>query len=148
MSELKVRLQDDMKEAMRAKDKDRLLVIRTILAAMKQREVDERIELTDADVLAILDKLCKQRRESITQFQAASRQDLVDVEQRELLVIQTYLPEQLSEEALKAMVAEAIKSSGAASVQDMGKVMAIIKPKAQGRADMAEVSKWIKAALA
>jgi hypothetical protein len=148
MSALKQRLTDDMKMAMKAKEKDRLMTIRSIQAAIKQREVDERIELDDAAILAILDKLAKQRRESISQYQEAGRDDLVTQEQVELEIIQGYLPEQLSEEELKRLVKDAIAECDAHSMQDMGKVMAIIKPKAQGRADMGQLSKLVKDALA
>ncbi len=147
MSALKQRLTDDMKQAMKTKEKDRLMAIRLIQAAIKHREVDERIEVTDVDVLSILDKLAKQRRESITQYQQANRDDLVAKEQAELEIIQTYLPTPLSEAELNKMVKDAIAETGAATMQDMGKVMAIIKPKAQGRADMAELSKFVKQLL-
>lgn len=147
MSELKARLQNEMKEAMKAKQKDRLMAIRLVNAAIKQREVDERIELTDEDILAILDKLAKQRRESIAQFQAAERADLVEKEQQELEVIQEFLPEQMSEAELKALVQDAVSSTQAASVKDMGKVMGVLKPKVQGRADMGLVGKLVKDCL-
>ena len=144
---LKAQLTADMKEAMRAKDKDRLGTIRLIQAAIKQREVDERIELDDAQVLAVLDKMVKQRRDSISQYRDAKRDDLADKEEAELLVIQTYLPAPLADEELDALIAEAIASSGASSMQDMGKVMGLLRAKVQGRADMAEVSNRIKARL-
>lgn len=145
---LKTQLQDAMKTAMRAKDKHRLGVIRLMLAAIKQIEVDERIELDDARVLTVLDKMVKQRRESITQYEAADRQELADVEKAEIVVIQDFLPEQLSEAEISQLVEEAFAETGAASMKDMGKVMGFIKPKAQGRADMNVVSKMIKAKLA
>ncbi len=144
---LKGQLQTAMKEAMRAKEKDRLGVIRLILAAIKQREVDERIELDDEQVLLVLDKMLKQRRESIAQFQAAGRDDLVAVEEAEIVVIQQFMPEPLSEDEVKSLIDQAISESGAERMKDMGKVMAIIKPKAQGRVDMSMVSKLIKAQL-
>ncbi len=141
---LKVRLQDDMKTAMKAAEKERLLTIRLILAAMKQREVDERIELDDAQIVAIIEKMVKQRRESIAQYDAAARQDLADKERAELTLLQVYLPEQLSPDALKALVAAAVAESGATSVKDMGRVMANLKPKLAGRADMAVVGNLVK----
>ena len=143
-SAIKDKITEDMKDAMRAQDKERLSTIRLILAALKQREVDERIVLTDENVLAILDKMLKQRRESITQYEAANRKDLADKEATEMKVIQAYLPSQLSEAEIIAMIDAAIKESGANSVRDMGKVMGIIKPKVQGRADVAVVSNQIK----
>jgi uncharacterized protein YqeY len=141
---LKARVTDDMKTAMRAKDTLRLGTIRLLLAAIKQREVDERIELDDAMVSAIVEKLIKQRKDSISQFQAAGRDDLVNAEQAELLVLQAYLPEQLSAAEVEAAVATAIAESGAASAKDMGKVMALLKPRLAGRADMGQVSALIK----
>ncbi|MGH8373300.1 MAG: GatB/YqeY domain-containing protein [Gammaproteobacteria bacterium] len=144
---LKEKITNDMKDAMRAGDKPRLGVIRLILAAIKQREVDERITLDDTQVLAVLDKMVKQRRDSVTQFQAGNRQDLADKEQAEIGLIQTYLPAQLGAAELDALVAEAIKTSGAAGIKDMGKVMGLLKPKVQGRADMGGVSALIKAKL-
>jgi len=148
MSALKQQLQDDMKTAMRAKEKDRLGVIRLIMAALKQKEVDERIELDDAQVLAILDKMVKQRKDSIAQYQAADRQDLVDTETFELNLIQTYLPQALTEAEIQALIAEAIQTSGASAPQDMGKVMGVLKPQMQGRADMKQVSGMVKQQLA
>jgi uncharacterized protein YqeY len=136
-----------MKNAMRAKETARLGAIRLLLAAMKQREVDERIELTDADVVAIIEKMLKQRRDSISQYKAANRQDLVDVEEFEVSVLQTYMPQQLSEAEVIAAIAEAIAATGAAGPQDMGKVMGVVKPKLAGRADMGKVSGLIKAQL-
>jgi uncharacterized protein YqeY len=143
-SAIKGQITEDMKTAMRAQDKERLATIRLILAAMKQREVDERITLTDEDVLAILDKMLKQRRESITQFEAASRQDLADKEAAEVVVIQGYLPTPLSTVEIVTLIDAAIQETGAESVRDMGKVMGIIKPKIQGRADVAVVSNQVK----
>ncbi|HBN23251.1 MAG TPA: glutamyl-tRNA amidotransferase [Holosporales bacterium] len=148
MSDLKQRLSDDMKTAMRAKEKDLLLTVRTILAAIKQQEVDTREDLNDTDVLAILDKLSKQRRESISQFKDAGREDLVAQEEMELGFIQRYLPEPLSDDEVQSLVTDAITSSGAESMKDMGKVMAILKPQMQGRADMGKISGIIKSALA
>ncbi|MGH8399602.1 MAG: GatB/YqeY domain-containing protein [Gammaproteobacteria bacterium] len=144
---LKDKITNDMKDSMRAGDKPRLGVIRLILAAIKQREVDERIMLDDTQVLAVLDKMVKQRRDSVTQFQAGKRQDLADKEQAEIELIQTYLPAQLSEAELDTLVADAIKTSGAAGIKDMGKVMGLLKPKVQGRADMGQVSARIKSRL-
>ena len=144
---LKERITDDMKSAMRAGDKERLGTIRLALAAIKQREVDERITLDDAQVLAVLDKMIKQRREAIAQFQSGGRADLVAKETAEITVLQGYLPAQMSEAEIEALIAEAIAASGAASVKDMGKVMAVVKPKAQGRADMGAVSARIRQKL-
>jgi uncharacterized protein YqeY len=144
---LKQQITDDMKAAMRAKETARLGAIRLLLAAMKQREVDERIELTDADVVAIIEKMLKQRRDSISQYEAANRQDLVDVEKFEVSVLQTYMPQQLSEAEIISAIAEAIAATGAAGPQDMGKVMGVVKPKLAGRADMGKVSGLIKAQL-
>ncbi len=144
---LKQQITEDMKAAMRAKETARLGAIRLLLAAMKQREVDERIELTDADVIAIIEKMLKQRRDSISQFEAAGRQDLVDIEKFEVAVLQTYMPQQFSEAEIAAAIAEAIAATGAAGPQDMGKVMAVVKPKLAGRADMGKVSGLIKAQL-
>jgi uncharacterized protein YqeY len=143
-SAIKGQITEDMKTAMRAQDKERLATIRLILSAIKQREVDERIELTDEDVLSILDKMLKQRRESITQFDAANRLDLSKKEHEEMTVIQHYLPTPLSMEEVAALIDAAIKETNAASVRDMGKVMGIIKPKIQGRADVATVSNQVK----
>lgn len=136
-----------MKSAMRAKDKQRLLTVRTILAGIKQQEVDTRKELDDTAVLAILDKMSKQRRESIAQFSKAGREDLVAQEEQELQVIQEYLPEPLGDAEIQSLIKEAIEASAASSMKDMGKVMAYIKPKAQGRADMGKMSALIKDAL-
>lgn len=144
---LKDRILQDVKDAMRAKDKPRLATLRLITAAIKQQEVDERIELNNAHVLALLDKMCKQRRESISQFEKAGRDDLIAQEASELELIQTYLPEQLSEDEITAMIEETMTATGAASIKDMGKVMGQLKPKLQGRADMGAVSAMIKAKL-
>lgn len=144
---LKLQITEDMKNAMRAKETARLGAIRLLLAAMKQREVDERIELTDADVVSIIEKMLKQRRDSITQYKAANRQDLVDVEEFEVTVLQGYMPQQLSEAEIASAIAEAIAATGAAGPQDMGKVMGVVKPKLAGRADMGKVSGLIKAQL-
>ena len=144
---LKQQITEDMKAAMRAKETARLGAIRLLLAAMKQREVDERIELTDADVVAIIEKMLKQRRDSISQYKSANRQDLVDVEEFEVTVLQGYMPQQLSEAEIASAIAEAIAATGAAGPQDMGKVMGVVKPKLAGRADMGKVSGLIKAQL-
>ncbi len=144
---LKEHIQDDMKTAMRGGDKGRLATVRLILAAIKQREVDERIMLDDSQVLAVLEKMGKQRRESIVQFEAGARSDLVAKEAAELAIITSYLPAQLSQAELEALINEAIAQTGATSIKDMGKVMAQIKAKAQGRADMAAVGARIKARL-
>jgi uncharacterized protein YqeY len=144
---LKDRILQDVKDAMRAKDKPRLATLRLITAAIKQQEVDERIELNDAQVLALLDKMCKQRRESISQFEKAGRDDLIAQEVSELELIQTYLPEQLGEDEIAALIDETMAATGAASIKDMGKVMGQLKPKLQGRADMGAVSAMIKAKL-
>lgn len=143
-SSLKQRLQADMIAALKAGEKNRLNAIRLINAAIKQREVDERISLTDADVLAVLDKAAKQRRESIQQFQAANRQDLVDQEEFELTIIQSYLPEPLSQEALDKLVKAAIVEAKATSIKEMGQVMAILRPQVQGRVDMSVLSATVK----
>jgi uncharacterized protein YqeY len=144
---LKERITEDMKTAMRAKESERLATIRLIQAAIKQREVDERIVLDDTQVLAAIEKMIKMRKESIAQFQAGNRPDLVEKEEKEIVLLQVYMPEQLSSADLDALIASAIAESGAASVKDMGKVMAIVKAKAQGRADMSAVSGKIKAKL-
>jgi uncharacterized protein len=144
---LKERITEDMKSAMRAAEKERLATIRLILAAIKQREVDERISLDDTQVLAVLEKMVKQRREAITQFEAGGRADLVAKESAEIAVLQGYLPAQMTPAELDALIAEAIAASGATSIKDMGKVMAAVKPKAQGRADMGAVSARIKQKL-
>ena len=137
----------DVKDAMRSKDKPRLATLRLITAAIKQQEVDERIELEDAQVLALLDKMCKQRRESISQFEKAGRDDLIAQEVSELDIIQTYLPEQLGEDEITALIDETMAATGASSIKDMGKVMGQLKPRLQGRADMGAVSAMIKARL-
>jgi uncharacterized protein YqeY len=144
---LKDRIQEDMKAAMRSGEKERLGTIRLILAAIKQREVDERITLDDAQLISVLEKMGKQRRESITQFQAGARPDLVEKENAELKIISAYLPSQLADAELDTLIADAITQTGASSIKDMGKVMNIIKSKAQGRADMAAVGARIKARL-
>ena len=144
---LKERITEDMKAAMRSGEKERLGAIRMITAAIKQREVDERITLDDAQVTAVLEKMIKQRKESLVQFQSGGRQDLADKESAEIALLQTYLPAQLSEAELDALIQEAITATGASSVKDMGKVMGIIKNKAAGRADMGAVGAKIKAKL-
>jgi uncharacterized protein YqeY len=147
MSTLKERITEDMKTAMRAADKERLGTIRMLQAAIKQREVDERIALDDAQVLAVIEKMIKQRKEAITQFEQGGRADLAAKEKAEIEVLQAYLPAQLSEAEVDALIKEAIASTGAASIKDMGKVMGAVKAKAAGRADMGAVSARIKAAL-
>ena len=144
---IKDRIQQDMKDAMRARDKARLATIRLIMAAIKQREVDERIELDDLQVITVLDKMIKQRRESISQFETASRDDLVAQEQQEIAIITPYLPAALSEDEITQLIDSAMQSTGASTVKDMGKVMAELKPKLAGRADMGKVSALIKAQL-
>ena len=144
---LKPKITEDMKAAMRAKDAPRLSAIRLLLAAMKQREVDERIELSDADILTIIEKMLKQRRDSVTQFEAGGRQDLADVEKFEIRVLSEYMPQQLSDVEIAGEVTAAVAASGAKGMQDMGKVMAALKPKLAGRADMAKVSSLVKAKL-
>jgi uncharacterized protein YqeY len=136
-----------MKAAMRAKDAARLSAIRLLLAAVKQREVDERTELGDAEVVAVVEKMIKQRRESIAQFEKAARKDLVDAEKFELEVLSGYLPQQMSEAEIEAAVAAAVAESGAAGMKEMGKVMALLKPRLAGRADMARVSGLVKTRL-
>ena len=148
MSEsLKSQLQSDMKSSMKSGDKGRLGVIRLMLAAIKQIEVDERIELDNARITAVLDKMAKQRRESITQFDLAGRDDLTAIEQAELKIIQEYLPEALSEDEINELVEQSIASTSAVSIKDMGKVMGMLKPQLQGRADMGKVSQLIKSRL-
>ncbi|MBB6243447.1 GatB/YqeY domain-containing protein [Rhodanobacter sp. MP1X3] len=144
---LKQQLTEDMKNAMRAGEKHRLGVIRLMLAAIKQREVDERIELDDTQVLVALEKMLKQRRDSVSQFEAASREDLAVIERDEMAVIETYLPTKLNDAEIDALVTAAIAETGASSARDMGKVVAAVKEKAAGRADMAVVSAKIKARL-
>jgi hypothetical protein len=145
---LKTQLTDDMKTAMKGGDKDRLGVIRLINAGIKQREVDERIMLDDAQVLSVMEKMLKQRRDSVSQFEAAGRNDLADKEKFEIGVIQHYMPAQMSAEEVDAAIAAAISESGAASAKDMGKVMAIVKPKVAGRTDMGKLSELVKTKLA
>ncbi|MBD9354642.1 GatB/YqeY domain-containing protein [Methylomonas albis] len=145
MDALSERIREDMKAAMKSGQKVRLGVIRLILAAIKQVEVDERIELSDERVIVVLDKMLKQRRESIKQFRDANRNDLAEIEEAEVLVIQDFLPQPLSDAEIDGMVADAIAEVGATSVKDMGGVMALLKPQMQGRADMANVSARIKA---
>ena len=144
---LKSRLQQEMKAAMKAGEKKRRDIIRLIMAALKQREVDERITLNDGDIVAILDKMVKQRRESIVQYRAGKREDLVAVEEAEIVVIQEFLPAALSDDEIAQMVEQALSDSGAATVRDMGKVMAVLKPQMQGRADMGPVSQLVKSRL-
>jgi hypothetical protein len=145
---LKAKITDDMKAAMRAKDAPRLSAIRLLLSAMKQKEVDERVELADADVVAIIDKMLKQRRESIAQFEKGGRQDLADTEKFEVGVLQTYMPQALSDAEVEAEIDAAMQTSAAKATSDMGKVMAILKPKLAGKADMSKVSALVKAKLA
>ena len=145
---LKARITDDMKDAMRAKDAARLSTIRLLLAAIKQREVDERVELADADVLGVIEKMVKQRRESIAQFEAGKRPDLAAIERAEVAVLQGYLPAPLTDAEIDALIAEAIAATGATGIAGMGKVMSVVKPKLAGRADMGAVSAKIKARLA
>jgi hypothetical protein len=145
---LKDQITDDMKTAMRARETERLGTIRLLLAAIKQREVDERVTLDDAAITGVIDKMIKQRKDSISQFQTAGRDDLVAKEQAELVVLAAYMPEQLSDEAINAEIQAAVAATGAAGPQDMGKVMAVLKPKLAGRADMTAVSGLVKAALA
>lgn len=144
---LKSRIQDDMKTAMKAGDKPRLGVIRLMLAAIKQREIDERITLDDTQTLAVLDKMVKQRRDSISQYASAGREDLAEVERFEIGVIQDYLPAALSADAIAALIDAAVSASGAAAVSEMGKVMNILRPQLQGRADMGAVSALVKQRL-
>ena len=144
---LKAQITEDMKAAMRAKDAARLGAIRLLLAALKQREVDERIELSDADVIGVIEKMLKQRRDSVTQYEAGGRPDLADVEKFEIKVLSAYLPQQLGEAEIAAEIAAAVAANGAKGMQDMGKVMALLKPKLAGRADMAKVSSQVKAKL-
>ncbi len=144
---LKTKISDDMKAAMRAKESERLATIRLLQAAIKQKEVDERIELSDEQVLAVIDKMVKQRKDSITQFEAGGRQDLADIEKAELVVLSAYMPAALSDAEVQAEVAAAVAAVGAAGPQDMGKVMGVLKPKLAGRADMTAASAMVKAAL-
>ena len=144
---LKQQISEDMKTAMRARDSARLGAIRLLLAAIKQREVDERIELSDTDVITVIDKMIKQRRDSISQFEAAGRQELADGEKFEIGVLQVYMPQPMTWDEVAAAVDEAIAASGAASPQEMGKVIGLLKPKLAGRADMGKVSALVKARL-
>ncbi|MCW5620395.1 MAG: GatB/YqeY domain-containing protein [Burkholderiales bacterium] len=144
---LKERISEDMKSAMRSKDAARLSALRLLLAAIKQREVDERITLSDSDVVAVIDRMLKQRRDSIAQYEQAGRQDLADAEKFEIGVLQEYMPQALSVEEIEAAVSAAITSSGASGAQDMGKVMTLLKPALAGRADMAKVSALVKTRL-
>ena len=144
---LKEKISEDMKTAMRAKDSGRLATIRLINAAIKQKEVDERIELNDDQVLSVIEKMIKQRKDSISQFEAGGRQDLADIEKAELVVLNAYMPAQMSEVEVQAEVTAAVAAVGAAGPQDMGKVMGVLKPKLAGRADMTAVSAMVKAAL-
>lgn len=144
---LKAQISEDMKNAMRAKDSARLGTIRLLLSAMKQREVDERIELTDADVIAVIEKMLKQRRDSIAAYESANRADLADVEKAEVAVLQTYMPAQLSDEAINQIINQVIADTGAQGAKDMGKVVGLVKPLVAGVADMGKVSGMIKARL-
>ncbi len=145
---LKARITEDMKSAMKAKETAKLSAIRLLLAAIKQKEVDERVELDEAGVNAVIEKLVKQRKDSVTQYEAANRQDLADVEKAEIAILAAYLPEKMSAEETAAAVAAAVAETGAKGPADMGKLMAVLKPRLAGKADMAEVSKLVKAALA
>jgi hypothetical protein len=144
---LKGQIREDMKTAMKAGDKDRLKVVRLILAAIKQIEIDKRVELDDAAVLTVLNKMVKQRRDSVSQFTDGGRQDLADIELAEITVLDAYLPEQMSDDELESLVIQVIADTGAESLRDMGKVMGQIKSKAEGRADMAAVGSKVKARL-
>lgn len=146
-STLKVRIQDDVKDAMRSKDKERLVTLRLITAAIKQKEVDERIDMDDDAVIAVLEKMVKQRKDSISQYTQAGRDDLAAKEQVELDLIQTYLPAQMSEAELTALIDKAVADTGASSMKDMGKLMGVIKPQVAGKADMGLVSKIVKSKL-
>jgi hypothetical protein len=145
---LKARITEDMKSAMKAKETAKLNAIRLLLAALKQKEVDERVELDDAATVAVIEKLTKQRKDSVTQYEAAGRQELADAEKFEISVLAAYLPEKMSTEETATAVAAAIAQTGAKGPADMGKLMAVLKPQLAGKADMAEVSKLVKAALA
>lgn len=147
MSDLKAKLQQDMKDAMRARDSEKLGVIRLLLAAIKQREIDERIVLEDPQIFAVIDKMLRQRQESIAQFQVANRQDLVAKEKFEVVILQAYLPQQLTADEVTSLIDQAIAESQATSIKDMGKVVAILQPKAQGRTDWARVIERIKSQL-
>mgnify|MGYP003596391923 FL=1 len=145
---LKARITDDMKTAMKAKETAKLNAIRLLLAALKQKEVDERVELDDNAIIAIIEKLTKQRKDSVTQYEAAGRQELADAEKFEIAILGAYLPEKMSTEETNAIVLAAVAETGAKGPADMGKLMAVLKPRLAGKADMAEVSKLVKAALA
>ncbi len=145
---LKARITDDMKTAMKAKEAGKLAAIRLLLAAIKQKEVDERIELDEAATAAVIEKLVKQRKDSVSQYEAAGRQDLADVEKAEIAILAAYLPEKMGSDEVAAAVAAAVAATGAKGPADMGKLMAVLKPQLAGKADMAEVSKLVKAALA
>ena len=145
---LKARITEDMKAAMKAKEAAKLSAIRLLTAAIKQKEVDERVELDDAAVAAVIEKLVKQRKDSVTQYEAANRQDLADIEKAEIVILSAYLPEKMSSEEVAAAVAAAVAQTGAKGPADMGKLMGVLKPQLAGKADMAEVSKLVKAALA
>ena len=145
--DLKAQITEDMKTAMRARDTQRLGAVRLVLAAIKQKEVDDRKDLTDQDVIAVVEKMIKQRRESITQYEKAARTDLADVEKFEITVLQAYMPQSLSESEVEAAVAAALTESGAQGVRDMGKVMGVLKGRIAGRADMSVVSAMVKARL-
>lgn len=147
MASVKQRIQDNVKTAMRSKDKERVSTLRMILAAIKQKEIDENIELDDVQTLAVLDKMVKQHRDSIAQYQQGGRADLVDKETRELAIVQSYLPAPLTDAEINALLHQAIQETGAQSIQDMGKVMAVLKPKVQGRADMGRISGLVKGKL-
>ena len=145
---LKARINEDMKSAMKAREAARLAAIRLLLAAIKQKEVDERVELDDAAVAAVIEKLVKQRKDSVTQYEAAGRQDLADAEQAEIAILAAYLPEKMSSAEIAAAVAAAVAQTGAKGPADMGKLMGVLKPQLAGKADMAEVSRLVKSALA
>jgi uncharacterized protein len=145
---LKAQITEDMKTAMRAKDSTRLGTIRLLQAAIKQREVDERIELNDADVIAVIEKMLKQRRDSITAYESANRADLADIEKAEVVVLQTYLPKQLTDDEVAALLEQVVADTEAVDMKDMGKVMAAIKPLVAGKADMGKISGLIKSRLA
>jgi len=147
MSELKKRISGDMKSAMKAKDRQALKAVRMILEAIKKKEIDERIELDDAQVMTVIQKMVKQRKDSISQFSDAGRTDLVEIEEAELEIINNYMPEQLSDEEVVSVVDRAINDSGANSMKDMGKLMGMLKPRLQGKADMSTVSQLIKSRL-
>ena len=147
MASIKQRIQDDVKTAMRSKDQERVSTLRMILAAIKQKEIDENIELDDVQTLAVLDKMVKQHRDSIAQYQLGGRADLVDKETRELSIVQSYLPIPHTVAEINELLQQAIRETGAKSVQDMGKVMAVLKPRVQGRADMGRISGLVKEKL-